>query len=334
MPQGVLFVTVGGLHQPIVAAIRHVRPDHVVFFCTDRDPATGRPGSVTQVTGQGLVVKAAPADAAATLPNIPTQAGLAPEQHSAVIVPADEIDAATDRMHAALRDWRRRDPGARLVADYTGGTKTMSAALVLAGLEVSGVELQVVTGARADLVRVRSGTEAACGVEIERLRFARAFDAALAPCKRYAYDESALVLDSFGAPRNPALRACWQRVRDLSRAFAAWDRFDLEAGRDGKRQAGLFAAWQLLAHHLPDSPAGRFFAAHRGRLLNQLRARNLSILAHGFKPIDRHCWSDIRDWADRDFLPVLPAELEVRKIRLEVPQLPTDGGALAVAPQL
>jgi hypothetical protein len=49
-----LYLTVGGSHQPLVTAIQSLRPQRVVFFCTDRDPATDQPGSRTQVEGKGL----------------------------------------------------------------------------------------------------------------------------------------------------------------------------------------------------------------------------------------------------------------------------------------
>lgn len=58
----VLVCTVGGSHQPIVTAIRAIKPAYVCFLCTDRDPNTGQPGSRIQVEGTGNVIKAHPAD--------------------------------------------------------------------------------------------------------------------------------------------------------------------------------------------------------------------------------------------------------------------------------
>ena len=48
-----LLCTVGGVHRPILRAIESTSPRYVCFFCTDRDPGTGRPGSIVQVTGKG-----------------------------------------------------------------------------------------------------------------------------------------------------------------------------------------------------------------------------------------------------------------------------------------
>ena len=115
----VLFCTVGGSHQPIVAAIRNIPAERFVFFCTDRDPATGRQGSISQITGQGPVIRQDPSDPVPTLPNIPAQTGLAAERCQAVIVPADELDPAVAAMHGTLLEWRQRArpfPGVRRLA--------------------------------------------------------------------------------------------------------------------------------------------------------------------------------------------------------------------------
>lgn len=62
-------------------------------------------------------------------------------------------------MRSCAAGLAERFPGARFIADYTGGTKTMTAALVCTALERDDVTLQLVSGARPDLVAVRDGTE-------------------------------------------------------------------------------------------------------------------------------------------------------------------------------
>lgn len=218
-----LFCTVGGSHQPIVTAINTLRPQRVVFFCTGADPATGKAGSRQQVEGRGLVIKALPQDDKPTLPNIPAQCGLTEGSWEVEEVPADDLDAAYAQMHRAMSG---AQAGSRLVADYTGGTKTMTAALVLAALDVGNVELQSVTGARADLVKVRDGTQAAVPSAVEGIRFRHDVQPLLAAWRRYAWDQTARGVADMGPPHNARLRAVWQRARDVSEAFAAWDRFD------------------------------------------------------------------------------------------------------------
>ncbi len=221
----VLLCTVGGSHQPILRAIKTAAPRHVCFFCTNRDPETGKSGSITQITGTGKVIKAGYNDENPTLPNIPTQAGLDDHGFEHHIVPADNLDGAYDAMRRAADELAQRFPGAQLVADYSGGTKTMTAALVCTALERDDMELQLVAGARADLVRVRSGTEQVMTASVARLRLERAMRPYLAAWRRCAYHEAAegragLYPDYRRHPRKgaPRTRPCAQpRAGSLGR---------------------------------------------------------------------------------------------------------------------
>lgn len=186
----VLICTVGGSHQPIVTAITRTRPRFVCFICTGRDPATGQPGSDTQIIGKGSVIKAKASDPTPSLANIPTQTGLGEGQFEVCLVSSDDLDAAYSAISHALTTLRHRFPDAVHVADYTGGTKTMTAALVMAALEIEDVELRLVTGARADLIKVRNGTESSIVASAEHLRLRRAMAPYLAAWDRYAYGES------------------------------------------------------------------------------------------------------------------------------------------------
>ncbi len=219
-----LVCTVGGSHEPILRAIDTVQPDVVCFVCSEDDPASGRPGSHVQVTGQGLVIKAKFTDEKPTLPNIPTQAGLSEDQVELIRVAPDDFDA----IYAEVIHWLRAHwaPQQRIVADYTGGTKTMSAALVAAALDTEGVELQLVSGSRINLFKVESGSEQAMPACIAATRFKRNLDDAINAWRRYAWEETAARLLELTPPSDSRLRGQHQRVLDLSRALAAWDRFD------------------------------------------------------------------------------------------------------------
>jgi CRISPR-associated protein (TIGR02710 family) len=222
----VLICTVGGSHQPVVTAIRRSQPSHVVFVCTDTDAATGKPGSRTQIEGLGHCIKEKSTDAAPTLPNIPTQCELAEGSWELLVVPADDLDEAYRVLRRALCATRESWPEARVIADYTGGTKSMTGALILAALDERDVTLQFVTGARQDLVKVRDGTQAPTPAAVDAIRLQRDMAPFLSAWSRYAYEEAAAGLDALPAPADRRLRADWQRARDLSAAFAAWDRFD------------------------------------------------------------------------------------------------------------
>ncbi len=89
-------------------------------------------------------------------------------------VPADDLDGAVGVMLRAVADLSERFPEARLVADYTGGTKTMTAALVVAALESERVALRLVTGTRGDLVKVHDGSQSGLDVSAEAIGLRRA----------------------------------------------------------------------------------------------------------------------------------------------------------------
>ncbi len=223
-----LLCTVGGSHRPILKAIDETSPDFVCFFCTGQDPATGKAGSLRQVTGKGRVIKARRGDSGATLPNIPAQAGLKEENFRAVEVPADDLDGCFAIMRSAIRELSARFPAdARLVADYTGGTKTMTAALVYAALESDGINLQLIAGARSGLDRVQPSTEYAAPASVTRLRLERAMAPRLDDWRRCAYREAADGLDRIPLRVNsPTMVSRLQLARALSHGLALWDDFN------------------------------------------------------------------------------------------------------------
>lgn len=232
MHQGssILFLTVGGSHQPLVTAIRGLQPARVIFFCTESAP--GQRGSRSQVDGKGLCIKTRPQDDKPTLPNIPAQCGLEGGSWDIVAVPGDDLDGAYRSMADAIEREAAAHPRARLLADYTGGTKTMSAALVLAALSRGTIELNFVAGARGDLVKVRDGTQMVAPVAMDAIRLEREMTPFLACWQRYAYDEAARGLAALRVPAQPELRNGLMRAIHFSEALSAWDLFDHAAAFD------------------------------------------------------------------------------------------------------
>ena len=226
MNNPILLCTVGGSHQPIIEAIRSTSPCYVCFFCTDRDPTTNRPGSIEQVTGKGNVIKASYSDPKPTLPNIPAQADLNNDQFEVRTISADDLDDAYSVMRDATAELAAKFSGARFIADYTGGTKTMTAALVCAALERDDVELQLVAGARTNLDRVQDGTEQAMTASVARLRLRRAMTPYLGAWERFAYHEASEGLNSIRVVADATDRQHLQIAKGLSRALAFWDHFD------------------------------------------------------------------------------------------------------------
>ncbi|TXI42660.1 MAG: TIGR02710 family CRISPR-associated protein [Nitrosomonas sp.] len=413
----ILILTVGGSHQPIVSAINDLRPDFVVFVCTDRDSATGQPGSRIQIEGKGNCIKVHHNDDKPTLPNIPMQVELNDDQFEVVLTQSDNLDRIYLDCSAAIDAIYRRFPRAQIVADYTGGTKSMSAGLVMAAVESPGIDLQLVTGSRADLIKVKDGSQYSDKTEFGQVRYRRLIEPYRQAWLRYAYSEALAGLVNLRPPS--AQRDDYTRFRELSRAFAEWDNFDhktaldilkqyapslpenykpylnaamrlnhtkpekreaarlldlylnaerraiqgryddaiarayrliewtaqwiletqcgiktgdikqeqlpdtlqLKSNRSGIIQAGLFDAWQLVKHKT-NGAAARFIADQEKPLLNHLKTRNGSILAHGFSPIQVNEWRPIQAWLKVDFIPMLLEETSnvgIKDLPLQLP---------------
>jgi len=225
----ILICTVGGSHQPIVSAINDQRPDYVIFICTDKDPATGRAGSSSQITGTGNCIKAQFSDDKPTLPNIPAQTGLTSEQYEVCSTLSDDLDQIYLACSCAIDSVFNRFPNAKIIADYTGGTKSMSAGLVMAALEYQNIELQLITGSRGDLIKVHDGSQYAACANIEQIRFERLIAPYRQAWTRFSYSEAEAGLQLIKAPNNNQLRGDYARFRELSHAFAEWDNFNHQA---------------------------------------------------------------------------------------------------------
>ena len=424
MPKKILICTVGGSYQPIVTAINELKPDYVYFICTSKDQGTGQPGSELQIIGKGSCIKAKNTDEKPTLPNIPTQAQLTAEQFSLHTVLADDLDDIYSVCQHIITQAYQTFPNAQILADYTGGTKSMSAGLIMAVMEHEGVQLQLITGARADLIKVQDGFQSPQFANVEKVRFERLIAPYINSWQRYAYSEAEAGLKQIQAPRDAQTRGQLQRLRDLSRAYAEWDNFNhadaliilqryapsltttqqqsisllrimtnpnhiekrdaallfdlyinalrraeqgryddavarcyrlmewsaqwllsircnmntsdileadipqeisIEKNRDGKYQAGLFAAWQLVKHKTkPQSAAAMFINAEEKNLKNHLQCRNHSILAHGFEPITQEQWHGFNNWLTANFIPMLLTETRVKILPPQLPKRITD----------
>jgi len=220
----IMLCTVGGSYQPIVQAIEAAQPDYICFICTDRDRATGRPGSRSLVEDKGLIFKANREDDKATLPNIAQQLSLADERWEVLTVQADNFDD----IYQEIMRWiaAQENPDIQWLADYTGGTKTMSAALVAASLDHGKVHLQLVTGSRGNLRQIDAASGFIMPAAVNNVRVQRAIQQALESWQPYAYAEAYSLLQKIEPPQDEKLRARLQQASALSQAFMLWDRFD------------------------------------------------------------------------------------------------------------
>ena len=219
----ILICTVGGSHEPILTAISANKPNYVCFFVTS--------GSVIQIQGNGNVIKVKPGAPKPALPNIPTQAQLAEDCFKCVEIEADDLDAIFLTMQRAIADLRKQHPDAKFIFDYTGGTKSMSAALVSAALEMDDVDLQLVTGKRTNLYGIQSGNQRAMGANITGARLRREIRSQLAAWKHFSYREAANGLQRIHARIGTPGVEQLDTAQALSESFALWDDFDHKGAR-------------------------------------------------------------------------------------------------------
>jgi CRISPR-associated protein (TIGR02710 family) len=249
MTSSILLVTVGGSHQPIATAIRSLEPDRVLFICSD-----GSKGSQSQVLGTGKPCEVRRGtEVVEKLPNIPTQVGLGdrfnPAQDVVLLQDPDDLSQCYQAISAKIRGLKVEMPGAKLFADYTGGTKTMSLAMGLAALDYD-IRLYLTTGAtRLNLIRIEqgeaTGRASTASVTVERQlqqvlpKFFQQYNYSAAIAElQYLLNEVALSNEEQQRVR---------RLQALSKGLDAWDRFDHNA------------AWMLLKPYMKDFQAlGQF----------------------------------------------------------------------------
>lgn len=201
----ILILSVGSSPDPINNAIRNNKPNHVYFFCS-----SGSKGS------EGIIDK-----------SIVEEVGLDKSQFDifSVVDPDDFNECYTKISEIANKIEETHGQYGQIIANYTGGTKTMSVAMALVGLMTEKWDLSVNIGPRTDLIKVRGGDvpiiidkwRIFCQTQIESVRGSiRNFD--------YAYAVQATT-EMLQHPLNKTFRDKVIEARQLCQAFDYWDKF-------------------------------------------------------------------------------------------------------------
>lgn len=219
-----LVLTVGKHDGPMVNCLRSVRPDRAVFLCS-----TGSRAMVDTVVAQ---VELADFDPDRDV--VELQQRLGRSQGGEVENSLDRLDHVYLQARDLLDRLRRENPGVRLSVDYTAGTKTMAAGLVLAAVDDGRVDLLVTTSNRpGDSVSI-SGPSLPVPVALGTLQVRRLLDAEIPPLLSrfdYAAARDAVARVRLLLPQGPQAEDL-ARVEQLLQAFDAWDRFDHKAAAD------------------------------------------------------------------------------------------------------
>ncbi|MGC8963711.1 MAG: TIGR02710 family CRISPR-associated CARF protein [Candidatus Bipolaricaulaceae bacterium] len=206
----ILAITVGGEPDPIMTSVKQHAPDFVLFFVTTR-PSGGSRRYLVEDTERGR--------------SILKSLGLSSEGYEIITLPHfDDFDDCFRRIDAALGEYEGK--ASERIADYTGGTKTMTAAMVAAAI-LRGWTLSVVGGQRRDTVKVVKGTELARRVQSASARVALVSSAARALYVQQEFAGAATLLQElFSQEELPGEES--SRLGGLCaflRALSAWDRF-------------------------------------------------------------------------------------------------------------
>ena len=215
----VLILTAGSSPAPLVNCIARIRPDRVVFLCSE--------GSIDSIQA---VLDAVPIKSFDRERDVVVlQQRLGRNQSNDVTNDLDRLDRVYLHARDLIDRVRSEHPSAQLTADYTGGTKTMSAGLALAAIDDGGVELLVTTAQKREPGEVAiQGHSTPVPVAQGSVHARRLLATELPPLlKRFDYAAAVASVSRvrrLGLTEGEASELI--RLENLLLAFDAWDRFD------------------------------------------------------------------------------------------------------------
>jgi hypothetical protein len=155
---------VGGSPEPIVNVIRFYEPDFIYFFCS-----SGPKGSTIMIDGPG---EPCGNKSKSKCPEcgyeyyfgnpkgkaIVFQAGLSKDKYEIITVDdPDDLNLCYTTLVNLSRSIKTIYPEAQIIANYTGGTKTMSATMALVGIMTEEWDLSLNKGPRLDIIKIKGG---------------------------------------------------------------------------------------------------------------------------------------------------------------------------------
>jgi len=215
----VLIVTLGTSPEPIINCISSLRPERVKFVCS-----TETQGLV------GTVLSRVPLqDFNEARDVIVLQQRLNSSQGEGVVNELDQLDRVYKRALELFQQVRQQSPGCRIIADYTGGTKTMTTGLAMAAIDDGAVKLHLTISDRAKGQAALSGYSAPVAVSTAAIHARRLRDRELpALLKRHDYEAARQAVRRVQSQADPDPETSrWLRqLEGLLVALDAWDRFD------------------------------------------------------------------------------------------------------------
>ncbi len=245
----VLVVSVGGSPEPILKAVELHQPDEVIFVCSA--PPCEKP-SLNQVIGAGTPCIHRIDDQEIARPNLVTQLGLKGFREDLQIISLpdpDDLNDCLDRLRIFIQALPSRFSQLELLGDFTGGTKSMSAALAFTLLE-QRASLSVVSGKRDNLVRIET-SEGLRFVDPLPFRSRRLLQERLPPLlETHLYGRARTLLVEFLQEQSDFLRphqrqALESLIAELQ-VLVLWDHFRWREALDLAEQQQFGATWPEL----------------------------------------------------------------------------------------
>ena len=254
-----LILSVGGSPQPLATALEKLRPDEVIFVVSDG--SDGTPSSKRMVSEKEIPYERAAAAGAPTRtgPGLAHVPGAPPPARQHILpVPADDPGRVLAKVDTEVA--KALGKGHRVIVDYTGGTKSMTAGLVMAATAHEGSELQFMQGERRTLRQIEPGTERPVPMPQELIGLSHVFSAARGFCRQHNYGAAARLLKeawNMRLPRGVKPPKAWNRRlagwQQWLETLDMWDRFNhrgacqkwKNAHDEGKRWAEKFEAQGL-----------------------------------------------------------------------------------------
>lgn len=285
-----VFLTVGGSQKPLRSAMAALKPERLTFVISDG--TNGTQSSRGEVYDERLLTR----DGACIGAGLRFDAHC-PPSFDVLEIPPDDPDRGfallRPKIAAAVRE-------SRVVADYTGGTKSMSTALFLAAVSVEGTALQFMRGQRADLRQVADGTERPWQPPVQLIGVARRFELAEAFARQRDYGAAHKICEQLCAeigPRTKALPldlADWGRRAKIGRFWFemldAWDRFDFN---QAKTSLGKLVQRDMLD---TTDPALALVGGRLGALLEHNGKPSFALVEDLW--LNAHRRADLRRWDD------------------------------------
>jgi len=231
----ILILSVGGSSEPIVNAINFYKPDFVYFFCS-----SGHKGSAVTIAGPGEPCgnksksKCPECGYEYYIGNpkgkaVVFQVGLSKDKYEIVSVDdPDDLNLCYCTLVNLSTSIKRIYPEAQIIANYTGGTKTMSAAMALVGIVTEEWDLSLNKGPRLDIIKIKGG-DIPVVINKWRIFAEQSLVSAAKTLENYDYAlADAMISGLLSHPLEPSFERRLLRARQLCVAFDRWDKFEHE----------------------------------------------------------------------------------------------------------